>query len=260
MTDVLVITGPVNASQLRIDDLSPGTRHIYVGSGGGTGSSDMYASVQGWLGGMSLRQRVTQVEPSLRRLGVVWFSAGHGGVQAMLRTSTPQDAEAWLCLDGLYTAWGHRAGWATELVQASIDATTTMIASASTSTPGQYADSRTAFQKIMKYLEISPSEHASDIAESLNLPKPDEAFQRGAFLLSTYADIGHAQQVPSCRKGFMTFWNAVRNAEAPPEPETSTPGQGAEDSGRVSPLWLAAGAAGGIGALLATRALWRRYD
>lgn len=252
MTDLLIITGPVNASQLRVDELSPGTRHVYVGSGGGTGSSDMYAAVQAWLGGKSLRERALEHEPNLRRLGVVWFSAGHGGVQAMLKTSEPDEAQAWLCIDGLYTAWKHRAGWATELAQAAADARTTMLASASPSTPGQYADSRSAWLEVMAHMGLQPSPDASQTAVSMGIPEPTSAYQRGAFLLATYEDIGHAQQVPSLRNGFMSWWNAVREAK-PHLPVVAQP----EDGG-LHPGWLVLGAAGGVAALLAAKALLRR--
>lgn len=254
MTDLLIITGPVNAQQLRIEELSPGTRHLYVGSGGGTGSSDMYGSVKTWLQGRSVRERALEVEPNLRRLGVIWFSAGHGGVQAMLQASTPDEVQAWLCVDGLYTAWDHRAPWATELAEAAAHARTTMLATASTSTPGQFADSRSAWLEVMAHMGLEPSDVAMGTAAKMQLPEPDEAFQRGAFLLATYENLGHGQQVPQCRQGFMNWWNAVREAEPPPVPLP----QVRDDSGGISPLVLALGAVGGVGMLVAAKLLWQR--
>lgn len=224
MTDVLVITGPVNAAQLRQPELSPGTKTIYVGSGGGTGSSDMMASTAAWLGGRDLRSRVQLEVPDATRIGVVWFSAGHGSIQAMLQAGTkPEDVQAWLCLDGLYTAWEYRAKWATELAEAAMASTTTLLVSASTSTPGQYADSKSAWLEVMKFVELGPTAEAQRTAESLGLPPPDEAFQHGAMLVCAYDEIDHHHQVPAMREGFATWWNNVRGAQ-PYDPGVDPPG------------------------------------
>jgi hypothetical protein len=221
MTDVLVITGPVNAAQLRQPELSPGTRTIYVGSGGGTGSSDMFAATDAWLGGTNLRARVEQEVPDLHRLGVIWFSAGHGSVQALLRRGTdPSDVQAWLCLDGLYTAWNHVAPWAEELGRAAMNASTTLLASASTSTPGQYADSRSAWQQVVKALGVPDTPGARATAEQLGLPAPNDAYQHGAMLVCGYKDIDHHHQVPAMREGFANWWNRVREAEWTPPADT----------------------------------------
>ncbi len=214
MTDVLVITGPVNAAQLDQPDLSPGTKTVYVGSGGGTGSSDMYTATITWLRGMPLRERVMLDYPDLRRLGVIWFSAGHGSVQAMLRSGTdPSDVQAWMCLDGLYTSWKHVAPWAKTLATAAMNANTTLLASASTSTPGQYADSKSAWTEVMDELRVPPTRGARETAVELGLPEPDDAYQHGAMLVCGYDDINHHQQVPAMREGFGRWWNDVRAAQ-----------------------------------------------
>jgi hypothetical protein len=251
MTDVLVITGPVNAAQLRQPELSPGTKTIYVGSGGGTGSNDMMASTDAWLGGRDLRSRVELEVPDVTRLGVVWFSAGHGSIQAMLRSGTkPEHVQAWLCLDGLYTAWNYRAQWATQLAEAAMASTTTLLVSASTSTPGQYADSKSAWLEVMKFLELEQTDEAQRTAESLGLPTPDEAFQHGAMLVCAYDDIDHHHQVPAMRDGFATWWNNVRSAQ-PHDPGVEPPGSAPGDPGTsgtsgLTVLLLALAGAGSI--------------
>lgn len=241
MTDVLVITGPVNSMQLRQPDLSPGTRTIYVGSGGGTGSNDMFSATSEWLGGRDLRSRVEKEVPDLNRLGVIWFSAGHGSVQAMLRRGTdPADVQAWLCLDGLYTSWNHVAPWAEKLATAAMGAHTTLLASASTSTPGQYADSRSAWQQVMGAVGVPDTEAARRMAVDLELPPPDDAYQHGAMLVCGYEGIDHHHQVPSMREGFANWWNRVREAEWQPEPVVDDPRDG--DGGG----WLLPAAALGL--------------
>jgi len=238
MTDVLVITGPVNAAQLHQPELSPGTKTIYVGSGGGTGSNDMMAAMDTWLAGKDLRTRVLEEVPDLNRLGVIWFSAGHGSIQAILKRGTnPKDVQAWLCLDGLYAAWKYRAAWATTLAQAAMASTTTLLVSASTSTPGQYADSKSAWLEVMKYVDVPSTDEAKKTATSIGLPDPDEAFQHGAMLVCAYDSIDHHHQVPAMREGFATWWNNVRDA-TPYEPPSPTP-DGREDKS----LWPAAIAA-----------------
>lgn len=247
--DVLIITGPVNQQQLRQPELSPGTRCIYVGSGGGTGSNDMHAAVAAWIGSKPLRSRVLELEPELERLGVIWFSAGHGGVRAMLDAGTePGDVDAWLCLDGLYTAWQHQAQWATRLAEAAIEASTTLLATASTSTPGQYADSLSAWKVVMGGVGVSSSDAAKQTAVSLDLPPPDVAWQRGAMLVCGYEDIDHAHQTPAMRVGMAEWWNRVRTIEPPP------PGPGPGDASST-PFIVGGAIAGAIAAaiLLALR-------
>lgn len=219
MSDILVITGPVNQAQLKQPELSPGTETIYVGSGGGTGSNDMFAAVSTWLGGMHLRDRLEMEFDSVDRIGVIWFSAGHGGVRAILETTQPEDVVAWLCLDGLYAGWNYRANWATKLAEAAMGARTTLLATASTSTPGQYADSKSAWKVVMDYFQLESTSQAKQTAVELGLPQPDDAYQDGAMLVCGYNEINHFQQVPAMRDGMANWWNLVRKAQ-PVEPTT----------------------------------------
>jgi hypothetical protein len=250
-TDVLVITGPVSQQQLDQPALSPGTECIYTGSGAGTGSTAMGEAVAAWLGGRTLREKVLEIQPDLRRLGVIWFSAGHGGVQAMLKAGTePEDAQAWLCLDGLYTAWHYQAQWATKLALAASESTTTMLATASVSTPGQYADSLSAWSEVMSGIGVTTSDEAVKTALGLDLPEPKAAWQKGALLVCGYPNIDHAHQTPAMRQGMANWWNAVRAAEPGSGFTQVDEGEG-EDGSSLAGIAVGIGAAAIVSILLA---------
>jgi len=207
MPGTLIVTGPMNAYQLGVPkDADYDVIHIHP-KGSDIGSDAMQAAASAWLGGKSLRDRVGGTEP----IGVAWFSAGHGAVRAILSTSSPSDAAAWMCIDGLYGS----NTFADRLVTASRLGETSLIATASTSTPGQYDHSLDRWREAMGRLgspQVDPSS-----ATEWGLPEPDECWGEPGYLISGYLDLGHHEQVPATRAAMLRWWDAAR-APAPKPP------------------------------------------
>jgi hypothetical protein len=198
--DYLVITGPVNAAQLHVPrDVSYKLVQVHP-KGKDIGSNAMQAAMADWLGGKSIRDRL----PDAGKIGVIWFSAGHGSVRSILKTSKPEDVNSWLCIDGLY---GDNK-LAVDIIEACRRGETTLMATASTSTPGQYAHSldrwRDAIQKT-GLPELPP-----DVAAAALLPRPDFAWGSEGCLVAGYNKLGHHDQVPATRKAFMSMWDSIR--------------------------------------------------
>lgn len=207
MPGTLIVTGPMNASQLGVPkDADYRVIHIHP-KGSDIGSNAMQAAASAWLGGKSLRDRVGGTEP----IGVAWFSAGHGAVRAILSTSSPSDAAAWLCIDGLYGG----NDFATRLASAASSSETSLLATASTSTPGQYDHSLDRWRDAVAKAEIPEANPES--ATKWGLPPPDQCWGKAQCLIAGYLDLGHHYQVPATRAAMLQWWDAAR-APAPKPP------------------------------------------
>jgi len=231
----------MNASQLGVPkDADYRVIHIHP-KGSDIGSNAMQAAASAWLGGKSLRDRVGGTEP----IGVAWFSAGHGAVRAILSTSNPSDAVAWLCIDGLY---GSNA-FVDRLVTSARAKETSLIATASTSTPGQYDHSLDRWREAMGRLDsprVGPS-----AATEWGLPQPDECWGETGYLVAGYLDLGHHEQVPATRAAMLQWWDAARApASKPPTIPPPAPYDPVD-----APLWpiLGIGAMTALGFYLLSR-------
>lgn len=204
--DVLIVTGPVNRYQLDVPD-DAGYRVITVHpTGEDIGSNAMHAAMKAWLDGRDLRSAVeARVGEPVGKIGVVWFSAGHGSVRAILEGDTKaSDVCAWICIDGLYGS----AAWAIEVASSAMRWETTLLATASTSTPGTYDHSLDRWRFVVERCELPAA--SPEAATRWGLPTPDEVWASGAALVAGYDHIGHADQVPTMRDGAMRWWNAAR--------------------------------------------------
>lgn len=240
MTDVLLVTGPMNATQLGVpSDADYAVVQVHP-SGSDIGSTAYHQTMASWLKGLPLRTRLEQEVGEVGRVGVAWFSAGHGAVKAILAgDTTPEDAVAWLCLDGLYGA----NDFAVRLARASLDSRTSLLATASTSTPGHYDHSldrwRDAVEKAL-VPEISPK-----AATRWGLPPPEDCWGAGSCLVAGYENLGHHQQVPAVRSAMLRWWDAARNYD-PAKSQTTDVGDSSEDSFPWGFAVVVAMAAGGI--------------
>lgn len=242
MTDVLLITGPMNRSQLGVP-ASPPYEVVQVHpTGPDIGSTAYHQAMRSWLHGKTLRQRLDRGPAD--RVGVAWFSAGHGAIKAILSGDTqPSDAQAWLCLDGLYGS----NDFAVRLAHAAAVNHTSLMATASTSTPGHYDHSLDRWRDAVAKASI-PSEPAS-AATQWGLPEPDELWGVNGCLVAGYETLGHHQQVPAVRAAMLRWWNAARAHEpTPPSPPPPTPIVPKAEKPELSP-WMILGLTG-VGATL----------
>lgn len=199
--NVLVITGPINRSQAGVPE---GTHVIDVQLGAGQVRSFHYAqAMQQFLAGRSLRKAVEAKVGPVDRLGVLWFSAGHGAINEVLRVTDPAEVDVWLCLDGLYAGWKHQTEWATRLAKAAVAGETICVATASTTTPGEYADGLTSWRNVVVPLEVPPIVPPEALP---GFPPPAETWSSGDFVLLGYPDIPHWKQTPAVREGMMRVW------------------------------------------------------
>lgn len=206
MRDVLIITGPMDRMQLGVPakpDYAVITIHP---SGDDIGSNAMHSAMASWLGGASLRSRVeAKLGEKVGKIGVAWFSAGHGSVRAILDgQTTPDDVCAWMCCDGLYGS----ADWAIRVARAAVDERTSLLATASTSTPGQYDHSLDRWRFVMQSVDVPPA--APDVATRWGLPSPQYAWSQGSCLVAGYDDLDHFHQVPAVRGAMLRWWDAAR--------------------------------------------------
>jgi hypothetical protein len=208
--DTLIVTGPMNAQQLGVPKNAPyEVIHVHP-SGKDIGSNAMHAAMEAWLEGLPIRRRL----PHAGKIGVAWFSAGHGAVRALLKTSTPGDVDAWLCIDGLYGS----NKWAVDVVEACRRKETTLLATASTSTPGQYDHSLDRWRDVVAKTSL-PSVPPR-VALAALLPLPNYAWGLEGCLVAGYEDLSHAKQVPAVREAMLARWNTVRTTipSMPPGP------------------------------------------
>jgi len=243
MTDVLLITGPMNASQLGVPaDATYKVVQVHP-SGSDIGSNAYYKTMAAWLGGMSLRERLqAAVNGSVDKVGVAWFSAGHGAIKAILAGSTaPSDVEAWLCLDGFYGS----NKWAIAVTEAAMRNDSSIMASASTSTPGQYEHSLDRWRSVVEANSIPAV--SPDAATQWGLPAPDYCWGSGSCLIAGYENLGHHKQVPAVREAMLRWWDAAR-AYDPTKPDPGKPDSPKDEDTGLSPWGIMAAAA--VGALL----------
>lgn len=248
-TDLLLITGPMNAAQLGV----PADANYHVvqvhPSGPDIGSTAYRNAMRDWLGGRTLRDRLRMIVPDLGHVGVAWFSAGHGAVKAILSgASHPSSAVAWLCLDGLYGS----NEFAVHLAQASMVNETSLMATASTSTPGHYDHSLDRWRDVVAKAQVPPAPLAA--ATQWGLPEPDEIWGYGGCLVAGYEHLGHHQQVPAVRSAMLRWWDSARSYEEPPSPLPKTPTRSDESSGAV---WVGTAAVAFV-AGAAAYWIWRR--
>lgn len=269
MSDVLVITGPVNAQQLDIDGLAPGTVVVYpYVEGTEIGSSAFMERTLSWLSGKNLRSALVSRGIEIDHLAVIWFSAGHGSIQSLLSEGTrPSDVDAWICIDGLYASWGYAAKWASSIAKSSMAGETTLLVTASKSTPGQYADGISAWKEVINAVEM-PSLDLDGGAIDLGLPSPAEVWGTDRSRVFAFPDVDHAHQVPECRAGAMRLWQDVRGVErpttvkpSPPRPSNPIPtvrdvGQQERDAGWSTAAKVGAASVGAL-ALIGLYAAWR---
>lgn len=216
--DVIVITGPINRAQAGVP---ADVKVIDVQLGSGQVRSFHYdEAMQNFLAGRSLRKAVeAKVGSAVTKLGVLWFSAGHGAINRALMTSEPSDADVWLCYDGLYAGWKHQTQWATRLASAAAAGQTVCVATASTTTPGQYADGLTSWRNVMVPLGLPKVEPPVALE---GFPPPAEMWAQGQFALMGYPDIPHWKQTPAVRDGMMNVWSQGALG-APPVPRPPDP-------------------------------------
>lgn len=229
MPDVLIVTGPMNASQLGVPkDADYEVIHVHP-AGKDIGSTAMYKTMQAWLGGQSLRERADRhVGAPVGKIGVAWFSAGHGSIKAILAgPTTPSDVTAWLCLDGLYGS----NKWAIDVTRAAMANKTSIMASASTSTPGQYDHSLDRWRTVVEANSIPAV--PVNTATQWGLPKPDQCWGSGSCLIAGYEDLGHHKQVPAVRSAMIKWWNVARSQKEPKPPEAKQ-----KKDARTSPIWI----------------------
>ena len=217
--DALVVTGPMNSYQLGVPK-DPGYAVVTVHpKGDDIGSDAMHQAMTSWLAGESLRARIQrELDEPLGCLGVAWFSAGHGAVRAVLEGSTsPSDVQAWLCLDGLYGQnW-----WAVDLAKDAARDRTALMATASTSTPGDYSHSLDRWRDAVAKAGLPQADPS--VAEAWGLPKPDQTWAQGAAIVAGYESLGHHQQVPAVRAGMLRYWEAVRLGDVPAARSDNSP-------------------------------------
>lgn len=217
MPDVLVVTGPMNSTQLGVPkDAEYRVIHVHP-TGSDIGSNAHYAATQAWLGGRSIRERVALEVGDLGLVGVAWFSAGHGSVRAILETSVPQDVAAWLCIDGLYGS----NKWAIDVAAAAMRNETSIMATASTSTPGPYDHSLGRWRATAA--EVGLPEVVPDAATQWGLPAPQQCWGEGSCLVAGYNDLDHFHQVPATREAMLRWWQIARTYHEPLEPDTLPP-------------------------------------
>lgn len=204
--DILLVTGPLNSSQLGIPKDAPfSVVHVHTGQDD-KGSNAFTAAMRSWLGGKNLRNRLE----AKGKLGVVWFSAGHGAVRSILQTTDASDVDAWLSLDGLYGS----NEFAQVLAARAMVGETTLLATASPSTPGTYADCLSRWKDTTQEAGM-PTCQGNGVAVEIGLPEPDFCWHRERALVVGYKKIWHGQQVPECRKGAMRVWDRVREGLDP---------------------------------------------
>jgi len=202
MTDALIVTGPVNATQLGVPkDAEYHVLHIHP-KGSDIGSTAMGIAAATWLGGLSIRDRVEKMVGPVDRIGVAWFSAGHGSVRSILKTSKPESVAAWICIDGLYGS----NEFAVELAESAMRGDTSLLATASVSTPGQYDHSLDRWRDVAARVEAPLAD--GSVATGLGLPPPAECWSEGRCLIAGYPDIGHGAQVPAMRDAALRWWDS----------------------------------------------------
>lgn len=255
--NVLVITGPINSQQAGVQDFAPATKVIDVQLGDGRVRSFHYAeAMQAFLAGRSLRKAVEARVGLVDRLGVLWFSAGHGAINEVLRVTDPAEVDVWLCLDGLYAGWKHQTQWATKLAKAAVARETVCVATASTTTPGQYADGLTSWKNVVVPLAVPRVQ--PPVPFDL-FPQPAEMWAAGGFVLMGYPNISHGKQTPAMREGMMRVWSTGTTGidtvddRQPPGPGPDEPGSEPDGSSG----WLIAGVVA-VAAGLAAWAIGRK--
>lgn len=202
-TNVLIVTGPVNSSQLGIPDFpfSEPTRAYHLPSPG-IRSYQYHAAMTSWLGGVALRERVKSkvLAPGevLGRVGLIWFSAGHGAARALHDAQGPEAVDQWLALDGLYGPWTQPVPWALAVAKAAARRRTSLVATASTTTPGSYGDCLTCWKNVAASLGVKPGGSALPA-----FPDPAVVYRYGACCVMGYPDVGHHAQVPAMRAGML---------------------------------------------------------
>lgn len=228
--DTLLVTGPLNSSQLGVPKDAPfSVVHVHTGQSD-KGSNAFTAAMRSWLGGKNLRERLGA--QGRGKLGVVWYSAGHGAVRSILQTTDASDVDAWLSIDGLYG--GNE--FAQVLAARAMVGETTLLATSSPSTPGTYADCLSRWKDTVAEAGM-PACGSTEVATELGLPKPDFCWHRDRALVVGYTKIMHGQQVPECRKGAMLVWDRVRRGVDPygSLPIDPPPGPGDDPVGPVGP-------------------------
>jgi hypothetical protein len=240
MRDVLLITGPMNATQLGVpDDADYDVVQVHP-PGSDLRSSMYHQAMLIWLQGLPLRTRLEKkLGGPVGKIGVAWFSAGHGAVKALLKGETvATDVSAWLCLDGLY---GSNA-FAVTICEWAIENQTSILATASTSTPGQYDHSLDRWRDAVAKAKVPAI--SVDAAARWDLPQPDELWGAGSCMVAGYEHLGHHEQVPAVREAMLKWWNVARATEPSPggEVDPKPPVSDQEEDEGTSP-WLIVGIA-----------------
>lgn len=210
MTDVLLITGPMNASQLGVPaDADYKVVQVHP-SGSDIGSTAYYNAMKSWIRqtgyDMSLRMRLLDEVPSPGKIGVAWFSAGHGAIKALLDEdlTQPSDVAAWMCLDGLYGS----NQFAIDISRDAMTGATSLMATASTSTPGSYDHSLDRWRDVVDKALIPAADPS--VATQWGLPAPDYCWGENACLVAGYEHLDHHHQVPAVREAMLRWWQAAR--------------------------------------------------
>ncbi len=217
MRDVLIVTGPVNASQLGADaiDWARETTIVHVGGAGIRSTDYARAAKEFWPGGDSenFRARVARrvgFEP--HRIGVIWFSAGHGAVSQWLHAGAEAEVDLWMCLDGLYA--GGVAKWAKKLVSAATRGKTGLLATASDSAPpgAPYRSGMGSWQQV---LDESPQMVEASTAPT-GFGDPQRVFRSRGAAVMFFPDVDHHHQVAefgvpmldAFAAGYPRWWSA----------------------------------------------------
>lgn len=200
-TNVLIVTGPMSPAQLGAADRQwSDPTHVVPLQGAGIRSSQYYQAMRAYAAN-GLRARLKRdlgEERTLGRVAMCWFSAGHGAARALTEMEGPEVLDQWLALDGLYGPWQTPVPWAVEVARAASRRRTALIATASTSTPGQYGDALTCWKNVAK--KIGVPKGGAALAE---FPPAEQVYRKGAFVVMGYPEIGHHQQVPTMGAGML---------------------------------------------------------
>lgn len=207
----LLITGPVNGSQLGLSEY-PWTHETrwYSIPSNGIHSYDYQSAMHAFASGKSIRARaeakLCKPGEKLGKLGLIWFSAGHGGASVAAGLEGAGAFDYWLALDGLYAGWKTPAAWAVKVAQGAIAKKTVLVATASNTGPGTYADCLASWRLVMKECGV-----AAGGSELAGFPRASEVYRKGAAIVMGYPDIGHHGQVPAMREGMIKAFDGRWN-------------------------------------------------
>jgi hypothetical protein len=252
MADVLIVTGPMNSSQLGAKGYPWKRGRVIVldvqavGFDPAKGANQFHyaQALERFLGGESLRTAAARAakEP-VDHLALAWFSAGHGFASGVFKRGMAAQVDTFLCVDGCYTAFNSTPAWARAMAEGAASGQWDALVTASNTTPGGFPDAMAGWHYVFKDLGWAPKDGGA--VAGFDTPAPSEVIRKGHFAWHGYPTVPHIKQVSTFGKAFVRAWD---------ERLITSGGFG------FLPGWFPAGIEGvaiGLGALGAAVAGWR---